>query len=66
MAAQLLGIHKNSAALYFHRLRMIIHENTKHDSPLDGEIEVDESYFGGVRKEKEGVEQQGRFQCLEY
>ena len=54
VAAQLLGIHKNSAALYFHRLRMIIHENTKHDSPLDGEIEVDESYFGGVRKGKRG------------
>jgi len=35
-------------------LREIITEEQDKQSPFDGEIELDESYFGGVRKGKRG------------
>ena len=53
-AGELVGVNFKSAALFFHRLRTIIHLATEDESPLEGEIEVDESYFGGVRKGKRG------------
>jgi transposase len=55
-ASEILGINKNSVALYFHKLRELIYENLRLENDLifDGEIEVDESYFGGVRKGKRG------------
>jgi transposase len=53
-AASLVGVNKSTASYYFQRLRMIIHLVTEDASPLSGEIEVDESYFGGVRKGKRG------------
>ena len=54
--ACLVGINKNSAAYYFHRLREIIAYELEAQSGdvFDGEIEVDESYFGGTRKGKRG------------
>lgn len=53
-AAALVDVHRNSAALYFHRLRQLICQAIDDDSPFAGEIEVDESYFGGARKGKRG------------
>ena len=55
-AASLVGVHRNSAAFYFHRLRQIIaHElAAESEAMFGGEIEVDESYFGGKRKGKRG------------
>lgn len=53
-AAQLVGVNKNTAALFFHRLREIIAARVEDESPIKGEIEVDECYFGGVRKGKRG------------
>ena len=53
-AASLVGVNKNSAAFYFHRLREIIAQHCEESTPFCGEIEVDESYFGGVRKGKRG------------
>jgi transposase len=53
-AADLIGVNKNTAALFYHRVRQIIAERIEDDSPLQGEIELDESYFGGVRKGKRG------------
>ncbi len=53
-AAELVGVNPKTAAYYFHRLRQIIVLATEDDSPLAGEIEVDESYFGGRRKGKRG------------
>jgi transposase len=53
-AASLVGVNKNTAAFYFHRLREIIALESEDASPLFGEIEVDESYFGGHRKGKRG------------
>ena len=54
MAAALVGVNKSTAALCFHRLREIIVQESEDMSPLFGEIEVDESYFGGHRKGKRG------------
>ena len=53
-ASSLVGVNKTTAAFYFHRLRKIIAERSEDASPLFGEIEVDESYFGGHRKGKRG------------
>ena len=53
-AAQLVGVNKNTAAYYFHRLRLLIFHNSLHLEMFDGEVEVDESYFGGQRKGKRG------------
>src|SRR5271155_643928 len=53
-AASLVGVNKSTAALYFQRLREIIAQESEDASPLFGEIEVDESYFGGHRKGKRG------------
>ena len=54
-AAELLGVNRNTAILFFHKLREIIAENVIREAPfLSGEVEVDESYFGGVRKGKRG------------
>lgn len=53
-AAQLVGVHRNTAAGFFTRLRKVIADEMEKVSPLAGEVEVDESYFGGVRKGKRG------------
>ena len=55
-AAQLTQINRNSAVLFFHKLREVIFEHLAAEAPelLSGEIEVDESYFGGTRKGKRG------------
>jgi transposase len=53
-AAELVGVNPKTAAFYFHRMRQLIVLGTEDDSPLAGEIEVDESYFGGRRKGKRG------------
>ena len=56
MAAALVGVNKSTAAYFYHRLREIIVFEIEQESHefLDGEIEVDESYFGGRRKGKRG------------
>ena len=54
-SASLIGVNKSTAAFYFHRLREIIALESEDASPLFGEIEVDESYFGGHRKGKRGA-----------
>lgn len=53
-AAELVGVNKNTAAYYFHRLRLLIYQNSPHLEMFDGEVEADESYFGGQRKGKRG------------
>ena len=55
-AASLCGVHRNTAAYYFLRLREIIAYELEVESEamFGGEIEVDESYFGGKRKGKRG------------
>ena len=53
-AADLVGVNFKTAAYFYHRLREIICLATEEDTPFTGEIEVDESYFGGTRKGKRG------------
>ena len=52
--SEILNINKNTVALYFHKLRFLIYKNSKESVDFAGEIELDESYFGGVRKGKRG------------
>jgi transposase len=53
-AAALVGVNKTTAAYYFHRLRELICAAVDDDTPFHGEVEVDESYFGGKRNGKRG------------
>ena len=55
-AADILGIQPNSSALFYHKVRDIISYQLalQAEEVLAGEIELDESYFGGVRKGKRG------------
>jgi len=53
-AASLVDVNVKTAAFYFHRLRQIIDLATADETPFGGEVEIDESYFGGVRKGKRG------------
>jgi len=53
-AAALVGVNFKTAAYYFHRLREIIYQATEDETPFGGEVEVDESYFGGRRKGMRG------------
>jgi transposase len=53
-AADLVGINYHTAHLFYHKLRVLIADKMVDEEPFDGEIELDESYFGGVRKGKRG------------
>jgi transposase len=55
-AASLVGVNVKTACYYYHRLRVIISQQLEKESEdvFNGEIEVDESYFGRVRKGKRG------------
>lgn len=54
-----MGVDKDTAALYFHHLRELIAYHLEQEvqgasATFGGEIEVDESYFGGCWKGKQG------------
>lgn len=51
--AAIVGVQPNTAIRFFMRLRRLIATRLP-SYRLDGEIEADESYFGGVRKGKRG------------
>ena len=55
-AAEIIGVNRKTSAYYFQRLRQIISFHVEQESQevFGGEIEVDESYFGGTRKGKRG------------
>lgn len=54
-AADLMGIQVNTAALFYRKIRMNIAKQLEADAlEFSGEIELDESYFGGIRKGKRG------------
>ncbi len=54
-AAEIVGIHRNSAIRFFHKLRTkIAQKQQNRREQFCGKIELDESYFGGVRKGKRG------------
>ena len=55
-AALLVGVNRHSATLFYHKLREVIAARLGAQAPerFAGEVEVDESYFGGRRKGKRG------------
>lgn len=55
-AACLCGVNRKTAAFFFHRLRQVVALELEAESAamFGGEIEVDESYFGGKRKGRRG------------
>jgi transposase len=52
-AGEVVGVQANTAARFFMRLRQLIASKLP-SYELDGEVEADESYFGGARKGKRG------------
>ena len=52
-AAALVGVQPNTAARFFLRLRQLIASKVP-SYQLDGEVEANESYFGGHRKGRRG------------
>ena len=55
-AADILGIHPNSAVLFYRKIRMVISHYLAlaADEVFEGPVELDESYFGGRRKGRRG------------
>ncbi len=55
-AADLAGINRQTAILFYHKIRQVIAAqlDLQAEEMLGGEIELDESYFGGARKGKRG------------
>ncbi|MBM3535261.1 MAG: IS1595 family transposase, partial [Alphaproteobacteria bacterium] len=55
-ASSLCGVNRKTGAFFFDRLRELIARELEAESEamFGGEIEVDESYFGGRRKGKRG------------
>ncbi|QEL18553.1 IS1595 family transposase [Limnoglobus roseus] len=55
-AADLAGVHRNTAALFFSKVRAVIaaHQERAMAQAFDGPVEIDESYFGGRREGKRG------------
>jgi len=50
-----LGVNRNTVLSYYRRIRERLAENRERElEQLAGEVEVDESYFGGKRKGKRG------------
>ena len=55
-AADILGIHPNSAALFYRKIRRVISHYLAlaADEVFERPVELDESYFGGRRKGRRG------------
>ena len=55
-SADLLGVQYNTAILFYHKIRLVIEYHLAQEAKelFDGEIELDECYFGGIRKGKRG------------
>lgn len=55
-AAEIAGVNRNTAILFYHKLREVIFEALDAETPelMAGGIKVDESYLGGHRKGNRG------------
>ncbi len=55
-AANILDVQPNSAALFYRNIRQLIafHLAQEAAEVFNGEVEIDECYFGGIRKVKRG------------
>ena len=52
-AAEITGVNRNTVRIFYQRKRQLI-DSQLPSYELSGEVEADESYFGGVRKGKRG------------
>jgi transposase len=61
-AAEISGVNRKTAILFYHKLREVIFEALDAETAelMAGEIEVDESYFGGHRKGRRGRSAAGK------
>jgi len=56
VAVGLVGIHRNTAIRFFHKLREnIALKQQQRSEQFNGEVELDESYLSSVRKGKRGM-----------
>jgi transposase len=53
-AADVVGVNRHTATIFFHKIREKIAAHQEQKLSFYGEVEVDESYFGGKRKGKRG------------
>jgi transposase len=53
-AARAMGINRHSAERVYQIIRRCLALECEKHNPFGGEVEVDESYFGGIRKGKRG------------
>ena len=53
-AAELAGVNRHTATVFFTKIREKIAKHQEDELSFYGEVEVDESYFGGRRKGKRG------------
>lgn len=49
-AAKVVGVNRHTAARVYDGIRVRLARECERESPLGGEVEIDESYFGGRRK----------------
>jgi transposase-like protein len=59
-AAREVGVNRHTAERVYTLLRRVLVHACEAEARLDGEVEVDESYFGGVRKFLRGRAVQGK------
>jgi transposase len=60
-ASKMLGINRNTANAWYRRFREQILAHLERESPrFSGEIELDESYFGGPRKKRHAEDRRRR------
>jgi transposase len=53
-AAKAIKINRHSAERIYHIIRLSLALECEKESPFNGEVEIDESYFGGYRKGNRG------------
>ena len=59
--ADLTSVNRNTATSFYHKLReKIAHQQSARQQKFYGEVELDESYFGGIRKGKKGRGARGK------
>jgi transposase len=60
-AADLVRVNRKTAAYFFHLLRQIIARQLEDSLPVEGLVEVDESYLAAFAKANGGAAQPARF-----
>jgi transposase len=65
--ADILSIQPNTAMLFYRKIRQMIshHVELQASEIFDGAVELDESYFGGIRKGKRGRGAAGKVLVLD-